>query len=386
MKRNVLLGLVIGACFCGCSEDAGLVGNGGSCVTNSDCKSHFCDKDVCRAKGSSSGFIVNGEACTSNEQCVSNNCYEGKVCRTPNWGGGSKLEIGDACSSNAQCISKSCKDNYCVSAGNKIPNGEACSSNEQCESGNCYEGKVCRTPNWGGDSKLELGSVCSGNDKCESNNCVSGVCNRAGVTEAKTANGLACSSNDECATSNCYEGKICRAVHWGGTSGKVGNGKSCTSNDQCVSNNCYEGKVCRAPNWGGSEKLEIGDACTSNDQCASEYCYDNTVCRAKGSGGSADSSKANEKYCEAVVNDCALDIYRNYDGCVDAMSVMRALEPDCTKEWDDAYVCIAASDCWSLEVYDKSLSVLDIGYGGPSVPENCRTLAREYIYCKQDKN
>ena len=384
MKRIVLMSLFVGAWLCGCTDDAGLTGNGGPCASNDDCKSHFCDIDVCRAKGSSSGYIENGKACTSNEQCISNNCYEGKVCRTPNWGGSSRIAIGDTCSSNSQCISKSCQSGYCVSAGNTIPNGEACTSNEQCDSGNCYEGKVCRTPNWGGSSKLELGSICFGKDKCESNNCVSGVCNPAGVNDAKTANGLACSSDDECASSNCYEGRVCRSVSWRGTSDKVGNGKACTSDGECVSNNCYEGKVCRAPNWAGSVKLEIGDACTSNDQCASGYCYNNSVCKAKGSSGTVNTSDANEKYCNAVINDCSLDIYRNYEGCLESMDVMRNFAPDCTKEWDDAYTCIAAQSCWTLSVYDKSLSIVNIEYGDLSAPQNCKALAREYVTCRNN--
>ena len=364
MKRAVLLSLLMGVMFCGCTDD----------VTD--------------------GYIVNGKACTSDDQCASKNCYEGKVCRTPNWGGSSKLDVGESCTSDSQCSSKSCHDGYCISAGTKTPNGEACTSNEQCESNNCYQGKVCRTPNWGGDSKLELGSVCSENDSCASNNCVANVCNPAGVMDAKTVNGKACTSNDQCATSNCYEGKVCRSVHWAGASNKVGNGEPCKTNDQCVSDNCYEGKVCRAPNWSGNVKLEIGDACTSNDQCASNYCHNNSFCEAKsnggnggsggnGGGGSISTSDANNKYCDAMINVCEYTkVYRNYDGCVESMDVLRAIYPECSGKWDAAYKCIAAQSCNSITSYDSPLSNLSHYYTLSNwVPEACEALAEQYIKC-----
>ena len=156
MKRALLLSLLLGTWLCGCTDGAGLTENGGYCVFNEDCKSGFCDEnDVCRARDGSGGTIVNGQACTKNEECVSNNCYEGKVCRTPNWGGGG-LAVGDVCSLDSQCASKSCKSGYC--AGTKTVNGEACTKNEDCESGNCYEGKVCRIPNWVVKPRLKSGA------------------------------------------------------------------------------------------------------------------------------------------------------------------------------------------------------------------------------------
>lgn len=394
MRRTLLI-LLAGACLCGCSESDGLTMNGGYCVFNDDCRSNYCEDGICRMGSGGSndseqtGSILNGHACTMDSQCASGNCYEGKICRTPNWGGSQKLEIGDSCTLDSQCSSKSCKDNICVSSGIKIVNGQACTSDEQCESGNCYEGKVCRTPNWGGDTKLDVGSVCSGDSNCVSGNCVSGVCNPAGVTDAKTANGLACSSNDQCATSNCYEGKVCRTPNWGGTSNKVGNGKACTSDEQCVSNNCYEGKVCRSPNWGSTEKLEVGDACTSNDQCASNYCYNNTVCRSNsGSGGdgsiSGSTSDANLKYCDALINVCEdSSMYRSYEGCVDTMALLRDIAPECRSEWDAAYKCISSATCSDIRTHDKPLSELsewhDLNYW---VPDACVTLASMYQKCK----
>ena len=323
MKRAFLLSLLTGIWLCGCDGE-GLIMNGGRCDFDDDCKSNLCVKGVCRASDGRGGSILNGQACTSNEQCVSNNCYEGKVCRTSNWSGVAKLEVGIACSNN---------------------------------------------------------------DNCMSNNCVSGVCNPEGVMDAKIANGLACSSNDQCASSNCYEGKVCRTKNWGGTSGKVGNGESCTSDDQCVSNNCYEGKICRPPDWDGSVKLEIGDPCSSNDQCASGYCYNNYVCRNKGDNGggsNVSTSDANNKYCNAVMNECNLDIYRSYEGCVEAMGVMRNLKPNCVKEWDAAYICIAAQTCDELEHYDRALSELD-DLDDPYfyVMNNCQAMATDYIKCKK---
>ena len=381
MKRAFLLSLLASACLCGCTDESGQVANGGRCMFDDDCRSGFCDNDVCRARSGSGGSIVNGNACTSNEQCVSNNCYEGKVCRAPNWGGSGNLQVGDSCTSASQCASRSCQNGFCISSGTKIVNGQACTSNEQCESSNCYEGKVCRAPNWGGNSKLDVGSVCTDNDSCVSNNCVSGVCNPSGVKDAKTANGKACTRNDQCASSNCYEGKICRTPTWGGTTNKAGNGQSCTSDDQCVSNNCYEGKVCRAPSWGGSQNLGLGDTCTSSDQCASNYCYQN-ACQNKG-GGTVSSSDANKKYCDAIINECHIELYRNYNGCVESMDLLRTVAPKCTKEWDDAYKCIAAQVCDDLELYDRPLSELD-KYNTLSVwvPQKCVSLAEKYIECR----
>ena len=381
MKRTILLSLLLGTWLCGCTDGDGLTANGGFCVFNDDCKSGFCDEDVCRARNGSGGSIVNGQACTSNEQCVSGNCYEGKICRTPNWGGTGGLEVGDVCSSDSQCKSKSCKSGFC--AGTKTANGQACTSNDQCESGNCYEGKVCRTPNWGGDAKLEVGSVCTSNEKCVSGNCVSGVCNPAGVMDAKIANGQACSSNDQCATSNCYVGKVCRTPTWGGTAGKVGDGKACTMDDQCVSGNCYEGKICRAPNWGGTTKLDVGDPCTANDQCASNYCYNNTVCQVKSTPSPVSTSDANQKYCDAMLNECTYtSVYRNYNGCVESMDALRALYPSCTAEWDTSYVCISSQSCSNIRHYDTPLSNLSKYYTLSGwVPEACVSLVEKYVKC-----
>ncbi|MBR4984129.1 MAG: hypothetical protein IKY83_00110 [Proteobacteria bacterium] len=382
MRRALWACLLVGTWLCGCSNEGGMTPDGGSCVFDDDCRSGVCDNEVCRARDGSGGSIPNGMACTSNAQCASNNCYEGKVCRAPNWGGNSKLAIGDSCTSDAQCSSKSCKNGFCISAGTKIENGQACTSNEQCESNNCYEGKVCRTPNWGGDAKLDVGSVCSGNDKCASGNCVSGVCNPAGVKDAKTANGKACTSDSQCASSNCYEGKVCRAANWGGSSNKVGNGQACTADDQCVSNNCYEGKVCRSPNWGGSTKLDIGDACTSNDQCESAYCYQNT-CKSK-SGSTVTTSDANKKYCDAMLNECSYTgVYRNYDGCVETMDILRTLAPKCTKEWDNAYTCIAAQTCYDIRTYNDPITEIGpMNYVPAYSPDACDALVQAYVDCR----
>ena len=347
MKRATLMFLLAGALLYGCSDENGLSPIGGACDFDEDCASGFCDNEVCRAVDGSGGSIANGHSCSSNAQCVSNNCYEDNICRAPGWTGSSKLAVGDSCSSNSQCSSKICNDGYCEKAGTRIG----------------------------------VGGTCSANKDCTTNNCVSGVCNRSGINDARLANGSRCTSDDQCATNNCYEGKVCRFSSTDSTSSKLGNGHACTKNDQCVSGNCYEGKVCRAENWSGSTKLEIGDSCSSNDQCASAYCS-NRVCQVKSSSsGSVSTSDANKKYCDAMLNDCKdTDVYRNYNGCLDTMNILRSQTPGCTREWDNAYTCMAAQSCFDIDVYDRALSELSKSNTVSSwVPKNCVSLAQAYV-------
>ena len=321
MKRALLLCILAGAWFCGCSDDGSDNTNiGGSCESNDECESGLCDKNVCRSRDGSGGSIINGEACTSNAQCVSNNCYEGKVCRAPNWKGNTKRQVGDTCAESNDCMS---------------------------------------------------------------NNCVSGVCNPTGVKDTKIANGLACTKNEQCATSNCYNGKVCRATTWSDPSGKADNGEACTSNKQCASNYCDENHICRAANSGSADKLDIGDACTKNEQCESNYCYNNTVCKNPGNNsGVISTSNANVQYCDALITECGLEVYRNYSGCIETMDLLRDIAPDCQKEWDDTYKCISTQTCDEIAKYTDPIS--GIGYSStPSywVPSMCAALAKKYKEC-----
>ena len=348
MRRAFLLCLLAGTWLCGCSDENGLTPNGGTCDFDDECMSGFCDREICRASDGSGGSIANGHSCSSNAECVSNNCYEGLICRAPGYNGSSKLSVGDSCTSDSQCSSKNCNEGYCAKA----------------------------------ETKMGIGGVCSGNSQCTSNNCVSGVCNRAGFMEPRYANGTRCTSDSQCATNNCYEGKVCRFSSSSETTSKLGNGHSCSTNDQCVSGNCYEGKVCRSPDWSGSAKLDLGDSCSSSSQCASAYCASG-VCQVKGSS-SVSTSGANSKYCDAMLNDCKYtDVYRNYNGCLETMNVLRSQVPGCTKEWDNVYTCMAAQSCNDIEIYDRAVSELTkSNYVSSWVPKNCVSLAQAYVDCR----
>ncbi len=96
------------------------------------------------------------------------------------------------------------------------------------------------------------------------------------------------------------------------------------------------------------------------------------------------TSDANLKYCDAMLNDCGYtDVYRNYNGCVESMSVLRNLVPKCVKEWDNAYTCIAAQSCRDLRYYDDPITEIAAhNYIPAYVPSACVALAEAYVKCR----
>ena len=336
MKRTFGL-VVLSAVFAvwmGCSDETKHVTiggmNGDGCTSNEECQSQNCDGGICYAPGdsASSGKIPNGDACTSDDQCISGNCYEGKVCRTPNWGGGGKPSagLGDDCTKDSECKTGNCKDGHCLESGessgsDKIPNGDACTSDDQCISGNCYEGKVCRTPNWGGggdpsdsSGSEPAGSVCTLNAQCKSKICVGGKCaDRDSTGIGDNGSGLghsavdqSCSENRDCESGLCVDGKCSNACALLGcreaytvcrhdkcipvstigqecsTSGDCAVGKTCC-NGFCSSNSCEVGISCEKEfgscinscrmrtSWGDVCGCSVHEECGENYFCDNQY-------------------------------------------------------------------------------------------------------------------
>ena len=85
-----------------------------------------------------------------------------------------------------------------------------------------------------------------------------------------------------------------------------------------------------------------------------------------------------------MLNDCSYTgVYRNYDGCVETMSVLRNLVPKCTKEWDNAYTCIAAQSCSDLKYYDDPITEISTeNYVPAHVPKACAALVEAYVDCR----
>ena len=128
---------------------------------------------------------------------------------------------------------------------------------------------------------------------------------------------------------------------------------------------------------------EEGGACSANSECRSNLCHAG-ICGAKlPDTTKLNASHANINYCHAVTNVCKLDdTYRVFEGCVESMEAMRNLAPKCTKEWDDAYICMAAQDCYTIDVYDDPLPNLyynEVNISG--APDNCEPLIAVYLYC-----
>lgn len=324
MKRTFGL-VVLSAVFAvwmGCSDETKHVTiggmNGDGCTSNEECQSQNCDGGICYAPGdsASSGKIPNGDACTSDDQCISGNCYEGKVCRTPNWGGGGDPSdssgsepAGSVCTLNAQCKSKICVGGRCADRDNTGigDNGsglghtavdQSCSENRDCESGLCVDGKCSNSCALLGCR--EAYTVCR-HDKCIPVSTIGQECS----TSADCAFGKTC-CNGFCSSNSCEVGiscekemgsciNSCRMTSWGDVCGcsvheecgenyfcdslygngfdttqlcvkQKSKGGKCKVDEQCLSQFYCDGYSCQI-------RLELDEQCLNHRMCQSGACY-----------------------------------------------------------------------------------------------------------------
>jgi len=156
-----------GVCLCDtCTDLSGKVRNAGTCATNDNCASGWCEKP--------SGTI----GCT------------GK-CRP-------KRADGVACynSDGLSCRAGQCTCGVC---GSKLPNESRCATNDNCASG------WCEKPSWtvgcGGKCKpkRQNGVACYNSDglSCYDGQCTCGKCGR------KQARGRSCATDDNCQSGSC---------------------------------------------------------------------------------------------------------------------------------------------------------------------------------------
>jgi len=159
-----------------------IIGCGGNCAKNSDCKSdgNVCTNDLC-SSGKSCTYVNNtssctdGNACTQSDKCSSGSCKSG---------------------SNKVCPAKTCNTVSCnKSTGNcdykvtylaKCSDGNSCTTSDKCGKTGICAGTAIKC----NDGKL-----------CTSDKCISGKC-------VYLNNTVSCSDNNKCTLNDkCYAGK-----------------------------------------------------------------------------------------------------------------------------------------------------------------------------------
>ena len=184
------------------------------CLADSQCNSGRCvdTTRTCAAK------VNDGGTCISNKECKSGHCNGFLKC-------GEKKDVGEngwgPCARDSQCDSGRCVDTTRVCAS-KINNGGKCIANKECKSGHCNgffkcgEKKSVGSNGWG---------PCARDSQCDSGRCV----DTTRLCAAKTGNGGKCFVGKECASGYCKAFKCAN---------KLGKGKFCTSGSQCSSGRC----------------------------------------------------------------------------------------------------------------------------------------------------
>ena len=228
-------------------------------ITSSDglCKLQVSIRKGAKWSGKNQGDANvknDGGTCKSNDECYSGFCDQG-VCAPVGKGGANSF-----CFRNSQCASGICS---CVNSQGEI---FACPPNPQVSvSGYCTDGKA-------------NSEKCSSNNDCASNHCANGIC---APKDGYGRNGDYCHHNNHCASGYClcrdgYDGDFCKTI-----SSRLGpsagvcifppgyqNGDSCSADDECMSNHCANGKC--APRDGTGLG---GEYCHHDNHCASNACW-----------------------------------------------------------------------------------------------------------------
>lgn len=195
-------------------QQPGLVGS--PCSKPDDCSSNFCDpfNEVC------ADLLGNGDSCIQNSECASGFCTGS--CQP-------SFEIGQPCTSG---LSEECRDGYCDSAtdplapvcaayaseGGGCPNGSECDPDDDLF---CVDAVCLRQP-------FPNGTTCFDSSQCASRACYLDECTAGAVIGAQcTTDGL---------SEPCIVGSYCQAP-LGAVDGICTElkrpGQPCESSDQC---------------------------------------------------------------------------------------------------------------------------------------------------------
>ncbi|WP_373045406.1 fibrinogen-like YCDxxxxGGGW domain-containing protein [Vulgatibacter sp.] len=326
---------------------------GGSCESDDDCQSAWCNEGSCGDPACDDG-VRNGDETGADCGGSCAPCEVGGTCEA-----GSDCESG-ACT-NGVCTAPSCTDGVKngVETGldcgggdcDPCPPGEGCNFPDECQSGLCNDG-LCAAPacddgvqngnepaiDCGGDfcAPCAEGSACNVGGDCDSGVCTDSICqaptcsdgvqngDELGPDCGQSACGSSCPAGAgcydgwDCDSQVCTDG-ICQApsctdgitngaerdVDCGGDCGPCADGLSCDTPDQCQSGVCVFER-CRAStcNDGVQNGAETaidcgggscagcgnGQACNGSEDCAFGTC-DGGLCNDNCSNGVRDGDE-----------------------------------------------------------------------------------------------
>ncbi|PWN36721.1 uncharacterized protein FA14DRAFT_176028 [Meira miltonrushii] len=110
----------------------------------------------------SNGLLSNGLSCHSSTQCQSGNCYHRKCA--------AKMQLGQTgCYKSQDCISGNCYKSTCVPLNGQGVTGNPCRTSGQCQNGLFCDHESC-------SAKLGWGGSCYKSEGCLSNKCNWGKC------------------------------------------------------------------------------------------------------------------------------------------------------------------------------------------------------------------
>jgi len=211
-----------------------IIGCGGNCKVNSDCKSdgNSCTDDKCISGKCS--YVNNTIGCEDGNKCSLNDkCYAGK-CKA----GSNKVCAGKTCNSvSCNTVTGACV--YKITTGAGCSDGKKCTYGDVCKSSGacvgktkvCNDGKLCTTDScststgncvYAPNSKsCSDGNACTLSDKCKSGKCYSGPQKN-------------CSDGTKCSTDACHT-KTGQCLH-----GTTNNYKTCEkgSYSYCLNQKC----------------------------------------------------------------------------------------------------------------------------------------------------
>ncbi|MDY0000802.1 MAG: MopE-related protein [Polyangia bacterium] len=214
----------------GCETDLSLVGNCGTCSSDSQCPTgFFCSSvtSLCSLK------LANGDDCSRKEMCQSNFCVDGVCCES-------------ACGGTCESCAITGSEGSCTAIGAGLDPDDECGSTAQAT---CGQNGFCsgtRTCAFWPTGTVCLAQFCSGqtvnyNDTCDG----LGACQEGGTGDCHpyvcgtTACRTTCSDNAHCVAGYYCSGGACVM--------KKPNGGTCLNPAECQNSNCVEGYCCDTP-------------------------------------------------------------------------------------------------------------------------------------------